>query len=470
MSQVINVKSTVAQAEGFSVEVHDSVLLSTRYFKGGDSENFMGKEVLFDFEDSDLEKGAFLTTTYKNGETVNWIANSVIPPRIAISDSVDPKGLDRVMFERLCRAQGADLNRDDAYQSLLDLKAVRLAKRTDRSIEVLAAMVLKYGKIEFDQPHDNSEDAEDDHICVKYYNPEKGCDNHYIPAKNWGSGGYQPYEDVCNMVNEMIKRGKRPTDVIVGASAWSLLSKNPDFKAFAGNTFHSEGMKIDFGELDGAHHVATAVFNGMQLNVIVYSGAYKAADGTLKTFIDPDAVIVISEGCGRCLQGGCTLLNPNSIGYGLENSFVDLTGRHCQSVYKDFDNQKIYIREESRPLPAPKHSINEFDWIYCDTKTGLNSSNYAVGVVYKGVVFEHVDKDGEKVTPTTPASCTAQTVLGGGSVTITAAATSDKTYKYFASVEGEKGAELTLSGTTLSGIPLDGDRDDDKVVIIVEEQ
>ena len=467
MATTINVKSTVTQVDAFAVEVEDSTLLGTRYFPNSEGDNFVGKEVLFDFDSSDLEKGAFMTTQYKDGNTVNWLANSVVPPRVANSDTVDPKGLDRVIFERFCRAQGADVNRSQAYQDLLVLKAARLAKRTDRAIEMLAALVLAEGKIDFDQPHDASTSGVTDHISVKYYDPAKGADNHYIVGTAWGNSGAHPYDDVCKMLNEGIARGRRYDDLILGANAWVHLSKDQSFKDFAGATFHSEGMMLDFGEIEGAQHVARCVFNGIQLNVIVYSGAYKAADGTLKQYIDPNAAILISQGIGRTLCGGCTLLNDD-VSYSLENCFVDLRGKHCISLFKDFNNQQLAIREESRPLPAPRLSANECAWIYCDTSMALSGGGF--GEAYKGAAFKHVDTSGQTVTPTTPASCAVTACLGGSSVTITPAATNAKTYKYYALHDGVKGDELTLASTSLT-IPHDNDRDaDGKALILVVEQ
>ena len=465
--QTISVNSTIAQANGYAVEVADSVLLSTRYFPNSEGDNFAGAEVLFDFDDSDLEKGAFLTTTYRDGNTTTWRSDSVIPPRVGDQDSVDPKGLDRVLFERLCRAQGADLDRREAYQDLLNLKSARLAKRTDRAIELLASLVIKEGKIEFDQPHDNSLTAEDDHICIKYYDPSKGCNNHYVPKFSWDSSGATPYKDVCAMITAVTKAGKRATDLVMGADAWTRLVGDDAFKYFP-LAIHTDGALLATGEIDGAQDCGSGIFNGIKLNLICYSGAYKDSSGELKTYIDKDSVIVIGEGCGRCLQGGCSLLNPNSLGYGIENSFVDLTGRHCQSIYKDFNNQKIYIREESRPLPAPKHSVNELDWVYCDTLK--SASDAFVGVVYSGLEFKHINVAGEVVTPTTAASCSATTVKGGSDVAITAATTTGKTYKYYASIDGQKGDELILDSGSLKEIAMDCDREDDKAIIFVVEQ
>ena len=452
MANTISVFSTVAQAQGYEVEVKDTVLLGSRYFPTTAGDEFAGKEVLFDFEGSDLEKGAFLTSGYKDGNTTSWIANSVVPPRVGSADVVDPTNQDRQLFERLCRAQGADLNRAEAYQSLLTLKSVRLATRTDRAKELLAALVLKEGKIEFDQDKDET-GSETDHIVCKFYDPAKGADNHYVPAVAWTSEGAHPYDDICKMVTEGMKHGRRYTDLVLGANAWVHLSNDEKFKSFAGSTFHSEGMMLDFGDVEGANHVAQAVFAGLKLDVIVYSGAYKKADGSMQMYLESDAAILISEGIGRGLQGGCTLLNPDEIGYGIENAFVGMTGVHMQSIYKDFNNQKLYIREESRPLPAPKHSVNEWDWIYCDTSMSLTGG--AFGEVANGISF-----DGDKASSY---SCAATVVVAGLETAIVGTVGST----IFRAVRDGKpsGEALKLNGNNIV-VPVDADRDAEGKIII----
>lgn len=459
MAEIINVRSTVAGAEGFACEVRDTTLLCSRYFPTTAGDEFAGKEVLFDFDSSDLEKGAFLTSGYKDGNPVSWRANAVVPPRVGNQDSVDPTDQDRVLFERLCRAQGADLNRAEAYQGLLNLKAARLAKRTDRAKELLAALVLREGKIDFDQDKDAS-GSETDHIVCKFYDPAKGADNHYIPAVAWGSNDANAYADICKMVNEGMKRGRRYTDVVLGATAWTHLANNDNFQRFAGATYHSEGMWLDFGDVDGAQHVARAVFSGVQLNVIVYSGAAKDANGTLNPFIGEHDAILCSEGMGRCLQGGCTLLNPDSIGYGIENSFMAMTGTHMQSIFKDFNNQKLYIREESRPLPAPKHSVNEYDWIYCDTSMSITNGGF--GEVAKGISFEQDEDE----TWATNCACSATAVIAGKPVEITVGTVTSKTVKLYAVRDGKPvGDALTVSSGKINA-PIDGDRDSDGKIIV----
>ena len=461
MAQTIDVRSTVAQADGFSVEVKDTSLICNRYFPTTAGDEFAGKEVLFDFDSSDLEKGAFVTSGYKDCNTVSWIANAVIPPRVANQESVDPNDQDRMLFERLCRAQGADTNRAAAYQDLLNIKAARLAKRTDRAREVLGALVLKEGKISFDQDQNTSVGADTDLISCKFYDSKKGADNHYIVAKAWSDPKAQPYNDVCAMVNEGMKRGRMYEDLLLGAEAWSALSKDQRFAQFAGATFHSEGMIIDFGDVEGAQHVARAVFNGVQLNVIVYSGAYKNATGELVTFIDPNAAILISQGIGRGLQGGCTLLNPDSIGYGIENSFVGMTGIHMQSIFKDFNNQKIYLREESRPLPAPRHSVNEWDWIYCDTSLAFADGKARTGEVYKGV---SIDED-KALTWATNGTGSDVACMAGDEVTVTKGTVSGKTVKLYAVRDGKPAEAVVEKGGKIV-VPVDSDRDDEDKAII----
>lgn len=459
----VSVISTVAQADGFQVEIQDSVLLASRYFPNGEGDNFMGKEVLFDFESSDLEKGACFTSGYGTANTTAWRANSVVPPRVGQAEVIDPKDLDRQLFERLCRAQGADLNRAQAFQDLLTIKAGRLAKRIDRTVELLASMVLRDGKIDVTQPQTTAGGSPSDHILCKYYDESKGADNHFIPAIAWNvsTPGVKPnpYNDVCRMINEGMKHGKKYEDLILGAEAWAALSSDEKFAKFAGATFHSEGMVIDFGDIDGAQHVARAVFNGVQLNVIVYSGAYKNGSGVLVPFIDPNAAIIISSDIGRTLCGGCTLLADN-VSYDLSGSFIDMNGKYILHLYKDFQNQELNIRSESRPLPAPKHSVNEYDWIYCDTSMSISGGEF--GDVAKGLSF---DLD-EGVTWTTNPSCAATAVVAGKTATITAGAVADKTVKYYAMRNGVKDGEaLTLSSTLLQ-VPVDADRDTDGKIMI----
>ena len=419
MSEVISVYSTVAQAEGFDIEVNESLLLQNRYFPTSDGDMFAGKEVLFDFIDKDLEKGVYLTTTYKDNKKVNWVAKSVEPPRVAESDTVDPTSHDRVVFERLCREMGADLNRSEAYQNLLALKASRQAARVYRSVEELCSHVLKNGAIQFSQAHDNSANPDYDTIDVKYFG-EDGANNHALLSATWGSNSATPYKDICNMVTEMSKNGSVCEDLLIGGSAWMNLYKDELFqKQFT--AIHTEQSVLFGKEIEKAVHVGVGLFAGVPLNIIVDSSAYKAKDGRLVQYIDPYAVILISPEIGRTLCGACVLLNPSSIGYGYESTFMDGRGKVIESIYKDFDKQTVNIRAESRPLPAPKQPVNNLPWMYCDT--AIANGDSSVNEIKFGAVpeikFEAVTESGEALEGATLPDG-FNSLLGGTSLSLTA--------------------------------------------------
>lgn len=459
MANLINVYSTITQAKGFQAEAVETTLLGTRYFPNGTGDNFVGSEVLFDFESTDLQKGAFLTSGYNSANTVNFVANSVIPPRVADEETVDPEDYDRILFEQLCRAQGADLDRATAIQDLAVLKATRLATRIDRSIEVLIASILANGKIDFEQ-ETRPGSGEYDRISCKFYDPAKGVNNHYVAKTAWTASGAKPYDDVCAMVNAMVKAGKRPTDLLIGPEAWIKLSEDTKFQKFAGDTFHSNGMALDFGEIDGAQNVATAVFNGMKLNVIVYSAGYVAGDKTFKSFIAPSAVILIAGEIGRTLCGGISVLADNC-DYKIENSFINLQGKHLQHLYKDFQNQKLKIRCESRPLPAPRESVNNLTWIYCDTSIA-RSGGAGVGEVYTGISFN----EDEGFTWAT--HCTDGEVVGlagDKNYAVSLGTVNSKTVKIFATRDGNKAEEIEVSGGKIT-LPVDCDKDETGKAIV----
>lgn len=429
MANTINVMSTIAQAEGFEVELNENLLLQKRYFPTSDGDLFAGKEVLFDFEDRDLEKGAYLTTTYQDGKTVNWVANAVIPPRVAISDQVDPKNLDRQLFERLCREQGTDLDRSRAFEDLKVLKALRIAQRNMRSIEELCSHVLKEGGIQFLQPHSNAVGAPDDVIDVTYYKDDKGADNHYIVKTAWGSSGATPYRDVCDMVDRIFAEGSKADDVLMGARAWQRLHNDAEFKDYYAS-FHVEDAMIFAREIDGTQHVGQGIFNGRPMNLLVNTSCYKDSSGHLVPFIDTDAVIVISPDVGRTLCGGVTLLNPNQPAMVSENAFMDGRGKVIESIYKNFDLNVLELRAESRPLPCPKQSINSFPWIYCDTSiTDAGQSEGAFGSVVT-LTYVYKSPTGSTITPSVTATPVVNR-LGGSKMSISAPTHSSYTFDKF---------------------------------------
>ena len=204
MANAISVYSTVTQADQFLVEVPENSLLQVRYFPTRKKDEFEAKEVLLDFDDADLKAGAFCKKGYINGDTTSWRASVVEPPRIGISDTIDPTDNDRLLFEQLCYAQGVeDPSRAEAFDDLKRVKAGRLAKRVERAIEKSCVSVLLNNGIQGTIPT-SSTDPTPMEINIQYFDgdPLRGTGNQqrYIPAYPWGNGSATPYKPKSRLI------------------------------------------------------------------------------------------------------------------------------------------------------------------------------------------------------------------------------------------------------------------------------
>lgn len=411
MANMISVYSTVSQADQLLIEVPENSLLQTRYFPTDRKDEFQSKEVMFDFDEGDLKAGAFVKKGYVNGETVSWRGSVVEPPRIGISDTVDPTDQDRLLFEQLLYAQGVDQpSRADAFDDLKRVKAGREVKRTQRSIEKTCASVLLNNGVT-GTIATSSTDPTPVALDINYYDPDKGNEQRYIPAVAWGQNGATPYKDVVAMVNALVQHGGKAVDLLIAPQAWQLLEQDDDFKKQF-TTFHTEDSVLFAREVEDARHVGMGNFGGYLLNIVVYYGQYKADDGTMTQYLPKDFVCILAPRCGRTLCGGCTLLNPAQIGAEdpiSVNSFIQKRGKYILSQYMDLNAQQLAIRCESRPLPAP---YSPWRWI---TMEAQNTNDLSSGVVAPDVNldFAFVDGDGEAIAPTTKPSDLAH--LAGGS-------------------------------------------------------
>lgn len=414
MANQISIYSTVTQADQLLIDVPQDGLLQARYFPTDSKDEFQAKDVLLDFDEGDLKAGAFVKKGYINGETTNWRGNVVEPPRVGISDTIDPTDQDRLLFEQLMYEQGSDNpSRADAFDDLKRVKGMRLIKRTQRAIEKTCAAVFLDNGITGTIATSATDPTPID-LDVDYYDPSKGNEQRYIPQYAWGNGSAHPYRDVVAMVAGLIQHGGKAEDLLIAPQAWQLLEADSEFKEQY-TMFHTEDSVLFAREIEGAQHVGMANFGGFLLNIIVYYGAYKNDAGQMVQYLPKDFVCVTAPRCGRTLCGGCTLLNPREIGAEdpmTVNSFVQRRGKYIVSQYMDLNAQQLAIRVESRPLPAP---YSPWRWI---TMEAQNSNEISGGVIAPDVNlnFVFVDGDGEEITPTTKPSDLAH-VPGGSKLT-----------------------------------------------------
>ena len=416
MATNISIYSTVTQADQLLIEVEENGLLQNRYFPTDRRDEFQAKEVMLDFDEGDLKAGAFCKKGYINGETVSWRGSVVEPPRIGISDTIDPTDADRVLFEQLMYEQGSDSpSRADAMDDLKRVKGGRLVKRAQRSIEKSCANVFLNNGIHGTQAT-SSTDPTPVAIDVNYYSDTDGNTQRYIPKYAWGNDSAHPYRDVVAMVNALVQHGGKAEDLLIAPQAWQLLEADSEFKAQF-TTFHTEDSVLFAREIEGARHVGMGNFGGYLLNIVVYYGAYKNDSGQMVQYLPKDFVCITAPRCGRTLCGGCTLLNPAQIGaedpLGVA-SFRQMRGKYIVSQYLDLNAQQLAIRCESRPLPAP---YSPWRWI---TMEAQNSNEISGGVVAPDVSlkFAFVDGDGNPITPTTKPNDLAH-VAGGSKLTTT---------------------------------------------------
>lgn len=376
---VINVFDTVSQGDGFLVEIPENAFIQNRYFQSSPRTEFFSKKLVLDFDSEDLKAGAWVKKGFVNGQTTKFRATAIEPPRIGVSDTIDPSDNDRQLFEQLCYEMGD--NGSDHAQALENLKRVkvmRLGQRCSRSIEKVCAQVLLDNAVRGTMATSPT-DSTPVEIEIKFYDDSTGKGNpqRYVPAIAWGQSDATPYRDIVKMCVALKQHGGKPREVLMSPEAWICLRNDPILEKYV-SWYHSEGSSVGGGEDGDAERVARVVFDGYALDIIVYSGMYENADGEMVSFLPKDFVCVLSPDCGRLFTAGVTMLNPQSVTVADPmdaSSFIPRRGKFIASQYVDLKAQELSLQVESKPLPAPK---KDWQWI---TMLANNTNEVADGSV-----------------------------------------------------------------------------------------
>ena len=375
---VISVFDTVSQGDGFLVEIPENAWIQNRYFPSSARTEFFSKKLVLDFDSEDMKAGAWVQKGYVNGQTTKFRATAIEPPRIGVSDTIDPSDNDRQLFEQLCYEMGDNgSNRAEALENLKRIKVMRLGQRCSRSIEKVCAQVLLDNAVRGTMATSPT-DSTPVEIEIKFYDDSDGKGNpqRYVPAVAWDQGG-TPYRDIVKMCVALKQHGGKPREVLMSPEAWICLRNDPILEKYV-SWYHSEGSSVGGGEEGDAERVARVVFDGYALDIIVYSGMYENADGEMVSFLPKDFVCVLSPDCGRLFTAGVTMLNPQSVTVADPmdaSSFIPRRGKFIASQYVDLKAQELSLQVESKPLPAPK---KDWQWI---TMLANNKNNIAEGTV-----------------------------------------------------------------------------------------
>ena len=376
---VINVFDTVSQGDGFLVEIPENAFIQNRYFQSSPRTEFFSKKLVLDFDSEDLKAGAWVKKGFVNGQTTKFRATAIEPPRIGVSDTIDPSDNDRQLFEQLCYEMGDNgSNRAEALENLKRIKVMRLGQRCSRSIEKVCAQVLLDNAVRGTMATSPT-DSTPVEIEIKFYDDSTGKGNpqRYVPSVAWDQSGATPYRDIVKMCVALKQHGGKPREVLMSPEAWICLRNDPILEKYV-SWYHSEGSSVGGGEEGDAERVARVVFDGYALDIIVYSGMYENADGEMVSFLPKDFVCVLSPDCGRLFTAGVTMLNPQSVTVADPmdaSSFIPRRGKFIASQYVDLKAQELSLQVESKPLPAPK---KDWQWI---TMLANNTNEVADGTV-----------------------------------------------------------------------------------------
>lgn len=442
---VINVFDTVSQGDGFLVEIPENAFIQNRYFQSSPRTEFFSKKLVLDFDSEDLKAGAWVKKGFVNGQTTKFRATAIEPPRIGVSDTIDPSDNDRQLFEQLCYEMGDNgSNHAEALENLKRVKVMRLGQRCSRSIEKVCAQVLLDNAVRGTMATSPT-DSTPVEIEIKFYDDADGKGNpqRYVPAVAWDQSGATPYRDIVKMCVALKQHGGKPREVLMSPEAWICLRNDPILEKYV-SWYHSEGSSVGGGEEGDAERVARVVFDGYALDVIVYSGMYENADGEMVSFLPKDFVCVLSPDCGRLFTAGVTMLNPQSVTVADPmdaSSFIPRRGKFIASQYVDLKAQELSLQVESKPLPAPK---KDWQWI---TMLANNTNEVADGTVGYAV---DIDFALEKEEPgvTLPNALVNQ---AGGSVytlTIPTATASSKLVDVY--LNGQEIASKQSQGATVN--------------------
>lgn len=448
-STVVSVYDTVSQADGFLVEVPENAWIQNRYFKSSPRTEFFSKKLILDFDSEDLKAGVWVKKGFVNGNTTHFRSTAVEPPRIGISDTIDPEDDDRQLFEQICYEMGDNgTNHVEALENLKRVKIMRLGHRVSRSIEKLCVQVLLDNAVRGTMAA-SSTDQTPVSVEIKFYDDADGKGNpqRFVPKIAWDQSGATPYRDIVKMCIALKQHGGKPREVLMSPEAWLCLRNDPILEKYV-SWYHSEGSNVGGGEDGDVERVARVIFDGFALDIIVYSGLYEEDDGDGHVievpFLPRDFVCVLSPDCARLFTAGCSMINPQSITAADPSdtkSFIPRRGKFIASQYVNLADQELTLQMQSKPLPAPK---KQWGWI----TALMNNTNE----VSEGTVGYAVDVDfalaHDEAGVTLPANLVNQ--IGGSAYTLTIPAATDTAKVVDVYLDGELIAENQAQGASVS--------------------
>lgn len=173
---------------------------------------------------------------------------------------------------------------DEAYDI-----AHRLERKIRRSVELMSSQVLQTGMLDLRDKDGNT-------LYVLNFLPRS---SHFPTVSvDWGSGGDDIYGDLASLMAEIrMNGGETITDLVFGTNAFRHFQFDDDIQRILDNR-RIEGSKLE-GRVDGkgVRQVGFFQIEGTTVRLWIYDGMYvDPVTRTKRPYVDPDKVIMLSEG------------------------------------------------------------------------------------------------------------------------------------------------------------------------------
>lgn len=337
----LNYTSTVALLAAYKEEKTVNTFLQTRYFPDGVT--FATDEVLVEYKDGNQKLAPFVApeiggkVVKRDGYTAHAYQPAFIAPKRALSiDNLRKKGFGEALYSGLTPEQRAlKITADDM---------VEMDEMIVRRQEEMCAQVLQENALTMKHYTDDNKLYETKNIA---YYTESANPAVYTPTFTWTNASADIIGDIAAIASSLKRRGLPATDVVMGSAAADAFLNNEKIQKLLDN------RNYNIGEIDPTEGYPEAVFLGVinckghKMNFIEYAGTYEAEDGTTKTYINPNDIIVTAPACGVTNYGAITQIDYGS------SDFTTYAEKRVPLF--DIDKQVKTVALRTAPLVQPKN-------------------------------------------------------------------------------------------------------------------
>lgn len=358
MANEINLYDPRSMAGSFNKRMPVTTFVRDNFF--GITRTFPTEHVDVDFRKGSRAVAPFVAPNIGgiNVERRGYETRTYKPPRVAPERDLNPEVLNkRLMGENIHTTMSPE-DREDYY---LRLDAQELDDMISRREELMAVQLLTTGKINVrGYADENMTTYIDDDIDFNFTNITTLTGN-----DQWGETSADPYGDLEEAVEMVLKAGYNGGACLVGKAAWPKLRDNSTFQKLLDNRRMQMGLIApELRTVDGSGVKYIGDIPDLGLQLFVYYSWYMDVDGTVKELFPEDYVVIAPFGIGEMLYGAITQIEEE------DKRFHTYEGARVPQIFTDIKGNKKTMRLSSRPLPKP------FDvdaWAVINTKGGSGS-------------------------------------------------------------------------------------------------